>query len=240
MATAHLPNRWPRIAFTILPFVVYLIALRIPLPTYHVTEVKGMRDWSDFDNIVAVGIMPWVMAAVAVEIVTLIVHGGQRLRQEGGIGSAELRRTTNIFGLLFAVVHASWITFDLSVEPFASIIDPSVDVYFPKPHVSSPILAFVTLLAGAICCKLLVDFVGPRSFLGEHGRLLAVGLLLSTIYTLTRENSPFYSMDIRIMDLIRIGVNLLKCGMLVSFFLLRPQFLPPPTITTDNQLPTPT
>jgi hypothetical protein len=229
-STTNIPNQWTRLAFTILPFVVYLLAQRITLPTYHVLDRKGMRDWSDSDNIVAVGIMPWIIAAVMVEIVTFVVAGGQRLRHEGAMGRAELHRATNIFGLLVAVVHASWITWDVSVRGpsflHIGIFDPSVDPFLPNPYVSSPILAFGALMAGAIGLKWLVDFVGPRSFLGGHGRALAAGLLLSTIYTITRENSPFDTLDVQFTAFVRIAVNLLECGMLVSFILLKPQFLP--------------
>ncbi len=228
--TINPPTQWKRLAFTILPFIVYLIALHIPLPTYHVTEAKGMRDWSDSDNIVAVGIMPWIMAAVMVEMAIFVFPGARGLRQNKTTGGAEFRRVTNIFGLVFAVLHALWITWDLT-NLHIGIFDPSDAASMWKPYVSSPILAFVTLLTGAIGFKLFVDFIGPRSFLGTHGRSLAVALLLSTIYTIASDNSPFDSMDIRIVDLVRIGVNLLKCGVLISFILIKPHFLPQRTIT---------
>lgn len=220
------PFNRSKLLFTLLTFAAYILARFIPLPTYRIEYSQQSRDWSDCDNLVAVGIMPWIIAAVMIEIVSSILPHLQELRHRGDMGLAELRRVTNIFGALLAAIQSAWIIFDLTYEPGFGIFDPSHPP-LPKPHLSSPILAFVTLLAGALILKALIDFIHPRTLLDKHGRLLAGALLLTTLYTLTRENSPFDTMDIRVMDLIRILMNMFKAGMLVAFLFLGPAFLWP-------------
>ncbi|HRI68016.1 MAG TPA: hypothetical protein PK156_27455 [Polyangium sp.] len=213
------PNRSSQFLFTLLPFAVYIGARFIPLPTSTAVDTGS-------NHLIAVGIIPWIIAAVVIEIVSAFIPGLQRLRQQGEIGLADLRRVTNILGVAIAVLHAMWITFDLSYVPSAFIIDPLRES-FPTQQISSPILAFTALMLGAITFKTLVDLSVPRSLLDNRGRFLAGALLLATIYTITQQPSPFARFDILVTDLIRIAVYLLQAGMLVAFLFLGPAFLWP-------------
>ncbi len=220
------PSHRAQFLFTIVPFAVYALARFIPLPTYRIDYSPLSRDWSDSDNLVAVGIMPWLIAAVIIDIVSWFIRGVQRLLHQDPIGDFELRRVMNIFGLMFAVIHASWIIFDLTYDPGVGMWDPS-HPSLPTPRVSSPILAFMALLLGAIGLKWLVDFAVPRSLLDKRGRILAGALLLTTVYTLSRETSHLQRFYFDIPDLIRILINVFKAGMLVAFLFLGPEFLWP-------------
>jgi preprotein translocase subunit SecY len=96
------PRRWVRLAFTFIPFFIYLLAERIPLPTVeHLMYARVPEAYS----IVAVGIMPWIIAFVIVEIMAAVVPGWRHLRHEGMNGRAKLRRTTNTLGLVIAALH---------------------------------------------------------------------------------------------------------------------------------------
>ena len=232
MPTSKPPSRWLRVVLTILPFVIYALASCISLPSSHISGGNGLWNGSPSNNLVALGLFPWILATVFVEIVTRLL----RMDHEGASGRAALRRTTNIIGLVCAGVQSAWLIYDLSYLPLA-IVDPSMGQVLPHRQISSPILAFGALMFCAIGFKWLVDFVGPRSWLDEHGRALAWPLLLFTLYAITRERSPLDpSAFLDGVDWVRIAVQFFKCGMLLSFLLMKPPFLPPQI--TDAHKPT--
>jgi preprotein translocase subunit SecY len=215
-ATTKLPNRWIRLAFTIVPFLIYLLAEGIPLPTV-IHPFEG-TDFFDPVTVVRVGIIPWVLAAVMVEIGARVVPDWQRLRHEGATGRAELQRMTNLFGLLLVFVHTSWITITLIF--MGSIFDldhPDIIPFYlrPRPYSSSPILSFVMLLAASMFARLLAEVVSRRGLANGYGVIFAGSLVVATIRAIVRVNH-----DPEWMNVLQLAGNVFIASMLLTWFVM--------------------
>lgn len=108
------PNQFPlRFVSSIpsFPLSPTLLARQFSLPTKTVLLGADPRDWSDTNHVLAVGITPWLIAAVFVDIGSRAIPDWQRWSQQGETGYAHLCRFMNIFGMVFAVVFATWVTF---------------------------------------------------------------------------------------------------------------------------------
>lgn len=191
------PRRWIPLAYTILPLVVYLVAECIPLPGIR-APIYGTSS-PDTYNIVAVGILPWIIAALMIEVLAMIVPSWRHLRHDVVFGRAELRRATNIVGSIIAVAHASWIAFLLSFRP--SMFDPAnpeihLDFFGPSPEASSPPLVFVTLVAGAIFVRLLAEIVTRRGLIHGYAMIFGAMLFFSMIRTILRMLQVPEAMDV--------------------------------------------
>lgn len=224
-----------RLVYTLVPFIVYLLARQFSLPTKTVLSGADPRNWSDSNHVLAVGITPWLIAAVFVEIFGRIIPHWKRPFQPTEAEYANLRRIMNIIGLVFAVMHAAWITFDLTYIP-SSMIAPPEEFYFPSENEASPLIVFASLLTGALVFKTLCDACVPRSSLQNHGWVIAALLLLASVVALVRQSSS-YALFFDVQDLVRIAVHLLVCGMLVAFLLVQPFFVWRPA--TQQNLLTP-
>jgi hypothetical protein len=212
-----------RLVYTLIPIVTYLVARQFSLPMKSTVIGADPRDWSDTNHVLAVGITPWLIAAVFVDIGSRAIPDWQRWSQQGEIGYAHLRRFVNIFGMVFAVVFAAWITFDLTYVPSVMMAPPE-EFYFSSESQASPIIVFGGLIIGSIGFKVLVDSCVPRSFLEKQNWILGVALLLASLVALVRQSSSF-AMFVDTQDILRIAVHLLICGMLIAFILLRPTFI---------------
>jgi preprotein translocase subunit SecY len=210
------PGRWARLAFTILALFVYLLAERIPLP--NLGDLKYAGSSPETYNILAVGILPWIIAAVMVEVFAMVVPPWQHLRHDVVFGRAKLRRATNIVGLLFAVVHASWIALTLIFTPRMYDLNKHEHVpgLAPRPYAESPMLVLVTLVVGAIFVRLLAEVVSRRGLTNGYVVIFGGELLLSTLRTIIRDNqNPDW------MNTLQLSWNLLAGTALTLFILAK-------------------
>jgi preprotein translocase subunit SecY len=214
------PNRWSRLAFTILPFLIYMLAERIPLPT--VEYSKYGRVSPEAYSIVAVGIMPWIIAVVIVEITAAVVPDWRHLRHEGMMGRAKLRRTTNILGLVIAALHALAISISLAFTPTMVFVDPvnpqPLDVLFAElypPEASSPPLVFVTLVVGAMLARLLAEVVSRRGLAHGYVVVYAGERLLSILRTIFRDKQL-----LEWPDMLKLSGNVFACIVMLLLFIV--------------------
>jgi hypothetical protein len=221
---APLPHPAIRAILTLLPLAFYLIALQINIPSYR--HALGVSTASyEAHTVAAVGLLPWFTAAIAVKI----FGNASRTKQDSAISRADLYRLTTFIGLGLAVIHSAWIVFVwtdfLLVFFHVGVFDPAAleagEKYY-YPGISSPILAFASLIGSAILFKILIDLSLSRSFLHKNGRVLAIVALLPIVYSLV--TTP---LDSWLRDLTSIAcgvVCLLQCGVLIAFALLNPEF----------------
>jgi preprotein translocase subunit SecY len=214
------PNRWARLALTILPFFVYMLAARIPLSTIGTVNVIVLP-WVLLEScsVVTVGIMPWIIAAAMVEFVAIVVPWCRHLRRGGWSGRAELRRATNIFGLFIVVFPAYSLTTLISD---GMIIAEGFTREFYVPYSGSlwlfpaPMSIFGALVVGSIFVKLLADLVTRWGLVHGYAVFLVGGLLLSTIRTIGYVNRIPQG-----LDLLKLTVTFVACGVLLVFVLAK-------------------
>lgn len=189
-------HRMVRLVCTIAPFVVYGLGRFILLPSYHAPTEGKIRDWSDANNIVALGISPWLMSAVIIEFVVFIIAGLQHVKRQEYAEPAALRRVNNVVGAVIAVLFGAWILFDLTHKLSLGMIDPNAGYALGKPRVDSPLPAFAALMGGTFGLKLLFDVLIPRSFLDQGSRILAGAWLIVNLHVLSGEViSAFFGMS---------------------------------------------
>ncbi|MBK9266114.1 MAG: hypothetical protein IPM54_40800 [Polyangiaceae bacterium] len=213
-------GRWAGLAFTILPFFVYMLAARIPLPTIGTVNVI-ILPWVLLEScsVVTVGILPWIIAAATVEFVAIVVPGCRHLRQGGWSGRAELRRATNILGLFIVVLPAYSLTTLISD---GVIIAEGFAWEFYVPYSGSlwrfpaPMCVFGALVAGSIFVKLLADLVSRWGLVHGYAVFFVGGLLPSTIRTIGYLNRLPQG-----MDLLKLTVTFVVCGVLVVVVLAK-------------------
>jgi hypothetical protein len=217
------PHVLVRLVCTIAPFVVVVLGRFILLPSYHAPTEGKIRDWSDANNIVALGIFPWLMSAVIIEIVVFIIAGVRHVKRQEYAEPAVLRRVNNVVGTAIAVLFGAWILFDLTHKLSLGMIDPNAGYALGKPRVDSPLPAFAALMGGTFGLKLLFDVLIPRSFLDQGSRILAGAWLIVNLHVLSGEviSASFWD----VMDILRILVNLLKCGVLLACVFIGPTFV---------------
>jgi hypothetical protein len=196
-----LPNphgRWTRLAFTIAPFIVYLLAERITLPGIDAFALERAGGSSATWSIVALGIMPWITAAVLVEIAAVVIPWWQHLRHGGVVGRAKLQRATNILGLIFSVFQAFSMTTLLQPASYTTLI---------------------TLVAGAILTKLLAEMISRRGLANGYGVFFVGTMSLASVRTFLGEKQLFGW-----VDGLGVFVKIVACAALTWFVLtkLRP------------------
>ena len=193
-------------AYTIVPILFYLLAEHIPLPTIVIPTRFAIVEHSyELYNIATVGIIPWIIAAIIVEIAALSIRDWRHLRYEGAIGRAKLQNAANILGLVIAVFHSGLIAVTLIF--IGVVFDPDhpdhdFGLFGPRPYATSPILAFASLLAGAVFARLLAEVVSRRGLAHGYGVVFGASLLVSTLRTISRiSDVPEWT------DVLRLATN---------------------------------
>jgi preprotein translocase subunit SecY len=206
-------SRWVQLAFTCIPFFIYLLAERIPSPGIEDLEYAG--DSPQAYSIVAVGIMPWIIAAVIVGIVALVPRW-RPLRNKVVFGRTYFQWATNIVGFHIAAWQAYMIVIWLDTGFIVSADPLPVDsiyaelLFGPKPYASSPPLVFVALVAGAIFVRLLAEVVSLRGLTNGYVVFFAGDLLLWILRMIIRENLG--------MDMLKLSTCIVACSLPILFF----------------------
>lgn len=213
-----------RAIFTLLPPAFYLIALQINIPSYRHDYSLSTASY-EAHTLAAVGLLPWFTAAIIVRIFST----ASRKNQDSAISSADLYRLTTFIGLGLAVIHSAWIVFlwtdFLLIYFHVGVFDPAAleagEKYY-YPGISSPILAFASLVGSAILFKILIDVTLSRSFLHKNGRVLAIVSLLPLLYSFA--TTPLDSWLNDLTSMACVVVSLFQCGVLLAFVFLNPEF----------------
>lgn len=155
------PNRWVRLAFTFIPFFIYMLAERVPLPTLE--HLEYAKNSPEAYSVVVLGIMPWIIAAVIVGIVAAILPNSWNIREKRVFGGTYVSWATNVVGFHIAawqaVVKVSRLEFGGVFDPLVSADSPHADLLGLRPYATSPGLVFIALMAGAIFVRLLAEVV---------------------------------------------------------------------------------
>ncbi|MBK9262787.1 MAG: DUF2007 domain-containing protein [Polyangiaceae bacterium] len=171
-----LPNpssRWSRLAFTIVPVVVFLLAQQVMLPGVDAGAFAGWTGSTDQYNIVGLGIQPVISAALLVEIVAVLVPRWRHLRHGGAEGRAKLLRATTILAVVLAVFQGYAVNSVLQGPPFAA-----------PGGILPALLITMTLVAGAMLAKLLADMMSHRGLASGYGVFIGVFAVVDVGYSI--------------------------------------------------------
>jgi len=154
-------SRWVRLAFTLAPLILVLLARQIVLPNVDVAAVERVNMAPERYSIVALGILPFMSAALLVEVVAVLVPRWRHLRHGGVIGRAKLQRATNILAILLAVFqgYSTAVLFHNNGWVGA----------FGYPPL---LLMMITLVAATMCLKLMADFISNRGLANGYGVMI--------------------------------------------------------------------
>jgi preprotein translocase subunit SecY len=123
-------NRWASLAFTVLPFLVYMLAECITFSGTGLMTVEPFWSSSVTHSIVALGIVPWIIATAIVEIIAVVIPRWRHLRHGGVSGRAKLYWAANILGLLIIAFQADSIASPLMPD-YTIALTPSWEFYAP-------------------------------------------------------------------------------------------------------------
>ena len=151
---------WLALALTLLaPFAV-LLAQRVTLPGVDAEALGSIKYPLVNFSLLALGVMPFITAAIVVEIVALISPPWQHLRHGGPEGRRKLSRATVLLAFALAVFQG-W-----------GISQAAAEV-FTNPGMASALLVTVTLVAGVALTHLLAEVVSLRGLASGYGVLYA-------------------------------------------------------------------
>lgn len=166
-------SRWSRLAFTVVPVVVFLLAQQVMLPGVDAGAFAGWTGSTDQYNIVGLGIQPVISAALLVEIVAVLVPRWRHLRHGGAEGRAKLLRTTTILAVVLAVFQGYAVNSVLQGPPFAA-----------PGGILPALLITMTLVAGAMLAKLLADMMSHRGLASGYGVFIGVFAVVDVGYSI--------------------------------------------------------
>jgi len=170
-------GRGTRLAITLVPIVVILLARQISLPGVDPGALTRSPLGTDQVSIIALGIMPMVSAALIVEIVAALVPRWQHLRHGGVSGRAKLQRAMDILSVVLALFQS---------YASATYLQP----FTVHPGIGSQLRVMLTLMAGSMGLKLLADFVSTRGLVNGYGLLLGTSTILDIGYGLIVQRQP--------------------------------------------------
>lgn len=231
-------NLMRRAVLTIVPLVLYVVADQIPMPRHGFLDFEILWEGVERYSVVSLGITPWLIAAGLVEFAALVVPVWSHLRHDELNGRAKLRRAVNILGVLVATVQAYWIANPLSpATPNIGITsEPSWEFYVPYQSelVPSPIMAFVSLIVGAIVVKVLADIVTRRGLIHGFAVFFAAGRVLSTVHSFNR---PYFLPEWRITA--EWTATVIVCIAVFVMLVVKLRSAPNHTLGTKHELDNP-
>lgn len=162
-----------RLAFTLLPLLVFLFARQVTLPGVDRERLEQIHVSTDPYSIVALGIAPLMTAALLVEIVALIVPRWRHLRHGGTAGRGKLQRATNILTVALAVFQG-----------YATAMHLQGNGFVPDAGILPTMFITTTLVGGVMLVKLIADFITSRGLANGYGVVLGAWCILDTVQTI--------------------------------------------------------
>ena len=185
----NIPELRQRIVFTLLMLVVYRVGAHIPTPGIDLAALGSFFDAARgtmlgfFDmfsggalrrlTIFALGIMPYINAAIILELLKVVIPHLARLAKEGEAGRKKLTQYTRYGTIVIAVVQATGISIGLE-----SMSAPNGAAIVPFPGIGFRLLTIITLTAGTAFIMWLGEQISERGIGNGISLIIFAGIVV--------------------------------------------------------------
>jgi preprotein translocase subunit SecY len=221
----NIPELRQRIVFTFLMLVVYRVGAHIPTPGIDLAALGSFFDAARgtmlgfFDmfsggalrrlTIFALGIMPYINAAIILELLKVVIPHLARLAKEGEAGRKKLTQYTRYGTIVIAVVQATGISIGLE-----SMTAPNGAAIVPFPGIGFRLLTIITLTSGTAFIMWLGEQISERGIGNGISLIIFAGIVVrmpeAVIKTVTLwrsgEMSLFLLLFLLVMTVAVVGV----------------------------------
>jgi preprotein translocase subunit SecY len=221
----NIPELRQRIVFTMLMLVVYRVGAHIPTPGIDLAALGSFFDAARgtmlgfFDmfsggalrrlTIFALGIMPYINAAIILELLKVVIPHLARLAKEGEAGRKKLTQYTRYGTIVIAVVQATGISIGLE-----SMTAPNGAAIVPFPGLGFRLLTIITLTSGTAFIMWLGEQISERGIGNGISLIIFAGIVVrmpeAVIKTVTLwrsgEMSLFLLLFLFVMTFVVVGV----------------------------------
>jgi preprotein translocase subunit SecY len=221
----NIPELRRRIVFTFLMLVVYRVGAHIPTPGIDLAALDQFFEAARgtmlgfFDmfsggalrrlTIFALGIMPYINAAIILELLKVVIPHLARLAKEGEAGRKKLTQYTRYGTIVIALVQATGISIGLE-----SMTAPDNTPIVPFPGIPFRLLTIITLTSGTAFIMWLGEQITERgigngiSLIIFAGIVVRMPLAIIKTFTLQRtgEMSVFVVLVLLAMMIAVVGI----------------------------------
>src|SRR5690554_220655 len=180
--SSGLGELWTRLRFLILAIVVYRIGTHIPVPGINPVQLEAMFNQNSdtilglFNmfsggalermSILALGIMPYISAAIIMQLLTPVTPQLEQLKKEGEQGRRQLTQYTRYGTLFLALIQATGMSVGMASQGL-----------FFNSGPETLIVAIVSLVTGAIFMMWLGEQVTERGIGNGISMLIFAGIV---------------------------------------------------------------
>ncbi len=185
----NIPELRQRIVFTFLMLVVYRVGAHIPTPGIDLVALGSFFDAARgtmlgfFDmfsggalrrlTIFALGIMPYINAAIILELLKVVIPHLARLAKEGEAGRKKLTQYTRYGTIVIAIVQATGIAIGLE-----SMSAPNGAAIVPFPGIGFRLLTIITLTSGTAFIMWLGEQISERGIGNGISLIIFAGIVV--------------------------------------------------------------
>jgi len=223
----NIPELRRRIIFTFLMLVVYRVGAHIPTPGIDLAALDKFFDAARgtmlgfFDmfsggalrrlTIFALGIMPYINAAIILELLKVVIPHLARLAKEGEAGRKKLTQYTRYGTILIGTVQATGISIGLE-----SMSAPDGSPIVPLPGIGFRLLTIITLTSGTAFIMWLGEQITERGIGNGISLIIFAGIVvrmpLAIFSTLTLYRSGEMSL---FLLLLLLGMMVAVVGVII-------------------------
>jgi preprotein translocase subunit SecY len=184
-----IPELRKRIVFTFLILVVYRIGAHIPTPGVDLLALDAFFEASKgtllgfFDmfsggalrrlTIFALGIMPYIDAAIILELLKVVIPHLERLAKEGEAGRKKLTQYTRYGTIVIGIIQALGISIGLE-----SMTAPDGTPVIPAPGIGFRLLTIITLTSGTAFIMWLGEQITERGIGNGISLIIFAGIVV--------------------------------------------------------------
>jgi preprotein translocase subunit SecY len=185
----NIPELRRRIIFTFLMLIVYRVGAHIPTPGIDLQALDSFFEAARgtmlgfFDmfsggalrrlTIFALGIMPYINAAIILELLKVVIPHLERLAKEGEAGRKKLTQYTRYGTIVIAIVQAMGISIGLE-----SMQSPSGEAIVPVPGMPFRLLTIITLTSGTAFIMWLGEQITERGIGNGISLIIFAGIVV--------------------------------------------------------------
>ena len=198
----NIPELRRRILFTFGMLVVYRVGAHIPTPGIDLLALDSFFEAAKgtmlgfFDmfsggalrrlTIFALGIMPYINAAIILELLKVVIPHLARLAKEGEAGRKKLTQYTRYGTIVIAIVQATGISIGLE-----SMSAPSGTPIVPFPGIPFRLLTILTLTAGTAFIMWLGEQITERGIGNGISLIIFAGIVVRMPLAIAKTFTPY-------------------------------------------------
>jgi preprotein translocase subunit SecY len=212
-----IPELRKRIAFTFGLLVVYRIGAHIPTPGVDLAALEAFFNASKgtllgfFDmfsggalrrlTIFALGIMPYIDAAIILELLKVVIPHLERLAKEGEAGRKKLTQYTRYGTIVIGIIQALGISIGLE-----SMHAPDGAAIVPHPGIGFRLLTIITLTSGTAFIMWLGEQITERGIGNGISLIIFAGIVVRMPVAIANTFELYRSGNIPLVLVLFLGV----------------------------------